>query len=153
MYWNCLKMPALWVIIIDPSMITSIKISAKGTLCFIHEFILDYYFAWSTLYIVNWKLTPNSNMNCKSEHVIYLATCPGCEEYYIGETKLLIAQVRVHKQQIKKNNRSEIFHARNTLKNVKEEELAYSLFIKCGIQTRYLERPKSIFSFISTNPR
>ncbi|XP_062601156.1 uncharacterized protein LOC134262845 [Saccostrea cucullata] len=47
------------------------------------------------------KLTPNANMTCKSENVIYCITCPTCDENYIGQTGKLNARVRVHKQQIR----------------------------------------------------
>lgn len=44
----------------------------------------------------------NASMNCKSENLIYCATCPTCKENYIGQTgDHLFDRVRVHKQQIK----------------------------------------------------
>ncbi|VDI10661.1 Hypothetical predicted protein [Mytilus galloprovincialis] len=46
-------------------------------------------------------IKPNKSMNCKSENVIYCATCPTCNKNYIGQTNRLIDRVRVHKQQIK----------------------------------------------------
>ena len=43
----------------------------------------------------------NANMTCESKDVIYVITCAGCNEYYIGETSnTLRARVRVHKQHI-----------------------------------------------------
>ena len=40
-------------------------------------------------------------MSCDTKDVIYVITCPGCNEYYIGETgNTLRARVRVHKQHI-----------------------------------------------------
>lgn len=43
----------------------------------------------------------NSPMSCTSQNVIYVITCPGCNEFYIGETGNQIrARVRVHKQHI-----------------------------------------------------
>ena len=40
-------------------------------------------------------------MTCKSSNLIYVITCAGCDEYYIGETGTqLRARVRVHKQHI-----------------------------------------------------
>ncbi|KAK3097441.1 hypothetical protein FSP39_009676 [Pinctada imbricata] len=46
-------------------------------------------------------LRPNDHMNCKSQNLIYCATCPTCNYFYIGQTGRLIDRVRVHKQQIK----------------------------------------------------
>ncbi|XP_056012120.1 uncharacterized protein LOC130052095 [Ostrea edulis] len=46
-------------------------------------------------------LKVNANLNCKSENLIYCATCPTCGENYIGQTNKLNARVRVHKQQVK----------------------------------------------------
>lgn len=43
----------------------------------------------------------NANMSCDTKNVLYVITCPGCQEYYIGETSNpLRARIRVHKQQI-----------------------------------------------------
>ena len=40
-------------------------------------------------------------MACESKDVIYVITCAGCNEYYIGETSnTLCARVRVHIQHI-----------------------------------------------------
>ena len=40
-------------------------------------------------------------MSCDKKNVIYVITCPGCKEFYIGETEnTLRARVRVHKQHI-----------------------------------------------------
>ena len=47
------------------------------------------------------EIKPNASMHCKSENLIYCATCPTCGEHYIGQTKRLIDRVRVHKQQIR----------------------------------------------------
>ena len=46
-------------------------------------------------------LRANDRMNCKSQNLIYCATCPTCKEFYIGQTGRLIDRVRVHKQQIR----------------------------------------------------
>ena len=47
----------------------------------------------------NFKI--NANMSCDTRDVIYVITCPGCNEYYIGETSnTLRSRVRVHKQHI-----------------------------------------------------
>ena len=43
----------------------------------------------------------NTNMSCDTRDVIYVITCPWCNEYYIGETSnTLRSRVRVHRQQI-----------------------------------------------------
>jgi Tfp pilus assembly protein PilV len=40
-------------------------------------------------------------MSCDTRDVIYVITCPGCNEYHIGETSnTLRSRARVHKQQI-----------------------------------------------------
>ena len=40
-------------------------------------------------------------MSCETKDLIYVITCHGCEEYYIGETRTTLrTRVRVHKQQI-----------------------------------------------------
>ena len=42
-----------------------------------------------------------TNMDCKSRNVLYLITCNGCGEQYVGKTHdTLNARVRVHKQHI-----------------------------------------------------
>ena len=46
-------------------------------------------------------LTPNQDMNCKSQNLIYCTTCRECNEIYIGQTGRLIDRVRAHKQQIR----------------------------------------------------
>lgn len=46
-------------------------------------------------------ITPNRSMNCKSENIIYCATCPTRSQNCIGQTKTLNESVRVRKQQIK----------------------------------------------------
>ncbi len=41
-------------------------------------------------------------MTCKSRNVLYILTCQGCKEQYVGMTNdTLAARMRVHKQQIK----------------------------------------------------
>jgi transglutaminase/protease-like cytokinesis protein 3 len=48
------------------------------------------------------KFTVQSNMNCKTENVIYCMICEMCGENYIGQTGNKIAdRVRVYKQQIR----------------------------------------------------
>ena len=43
----------------------------------------------------------NANMSCDSKNAICVINCPGCKEFYIGETgNTLGARVRVHKQHI-----------------------------------------------------
>ena len=40
-------------------------------------------------------------MSCETKNHIYVITCHGCNEYYIGETSTTLrARIRVHKQQI-----------------------------------------------------
>ena len=40
-------------------------------------------------------------MNCASKNLIYALICPGCSDFYIGETRnTLRERTRVHKQQI-----------------------------------------------------
>ncbi|XP_061175938.1 uncharacterized protein LOC133184880 [Saccostrea echinata] len=47
------------------------------------------------------QFTVNANMSCDTKNVIYVITCPGCHQYYIGETSNpLRARVRVHRQHI-----------------------------------------------------
>ena len=41
-------------------------------------------------------------MNCKSKNVLYIISCNGCGEQYVGKTHdYLHSRVRVHKQHIK----------------------------------------------------
>ena len=43
----------------------------------------------------------NSDMTCDSKNLIYVISCEGCNEFYIGETgTTLRARIRVHKQHI-----------------------------------------------------
>ena len=43
-----------------------------------------------------------SRMNCKSKNVLYIITCNGCREQYIGKTHdMLSSRMRVHRQQIR----------------------------------------------------
>ncbi|XP_062579660.1 uncharacterized protein LOC134241640 [Saccostrea cucullata] len=47
------------------------------------------------------QFTVNANMSCATKNVIYVITCAGCQEFYIGETSnQLRARVRVHRQHI-----------------------------------------------------
>lgn len=47
------------------------------------------------------QFTVNNNMSCQTRNVIYVITCSGCGELYIGETgSALRERIRVHKQQI-----------------------------------------------------
>ena len=47
------------------------------------------------------KFYIKSQMNCKTKNVLYIMTCQGCNEQYVGMTNdALNARVRVHKQQI-----------------------------------------------------
>ena len=47
-------------------------------------------------------VTPNGNFECGSRNVIYIATCMGCRENYIGETgDRLLTIWTVHRQQSK----------------------------------------------------
>ena len=47
------------------------------------------------------QFTVNNNMSCQTRNVIYVITCSGCGELYIGETgSTLRERIRVHKQQI-----------------------------------------------------
>ncbi len=49
--------------------------------------------------------TVKTNMNCRSKNVIYVLTCAGCGEHYIGETGMqLNDRVTVHRQQIRDPN-------------------------------------------------
>ena len=42
------------------------------------------------------------DMNCKTKNVLYILTCCGCGEQYVGKTHdMLAARMRVHKQQIR----------------------------------------------------
>ena len=51
----------------------------------------------------------NCNMSCDTSNVVYVITCPGCQNYYIGETGTsLRTRVRVHKQQILNANYRQI---------------------------------------------
>ena len=41
-----------------------------------------------------------SNMNCKTEFVVYTLTCKNCGEFYIGKTTNMLKQrMTVHRQQ------------------------------------------------------
>lgn len=43
----------------------------------------------------------NSDMTCESKNLIYVITCGGCNQFYIGETgTTLRARIRMHKQHI-----------------------------------------------------
>lgn len=45
---------------------------------------------------------PNWNFTCKSKNLIYLITCEGCKESYVGQTgNSLCERVRIHRQQIR----------------------------------------------------
>ena len=47
------------------------------------------------------KFYIKSRMDCKSENVLYIITCNGCKEQYIGKTNdQLSSRMRVHRQQI-----------------------------------------------------
>lgn len=48
--------------------------------------------------------TIKQNMSCTSKNIIYVITCNGCNEQYIGHTSDLRKRVTVHKQQIKDSN-------------------------------------------------
>ena len=50
---------------------------------------------------VNKTFKVKANMDCTTKNLIYVLTCQGCKQYYIGHTNDLRARVRVHKQQIK----------------------------------------------------
>ena len=40
-------------------------------------------------------------MSCETKNLIYVITCHGCNEFYIGETSTTLrARIRVHKQQM-----------------------------------------------------
>ena len=43
----------------------------------------------------------NTKMNCEVKNVIYVITCRGCGENYIGETNNLRQRVTIHNQQIR----------------------------------------------------
>ena len=44
----------------------------------------------------------NAPMSCTTKNLIYVITCTGCGEFYIGQTGTTLRdRVRVHKQQIK----------------------------------------------------
>lgn len=47
------------------------------------------------------NFTVNADMSCETKNLIYVITCPGCNEFYIGETSTTLrARIRVHKQHI-----------------------------------------------------
>ena len=40
-------------------------------------------------------------MSCETKNLIYVITCHGCNEFYIGETSTTLrVRIRVHKQQM-----------------------------------------------------
>ncbi|OOZ57814.1 hypothetical protein [Solemya velum gill symbiont] len=48
------------------------------------------------------NIKPNANMNCKTKNLVYCITCPGCSEWYIGQTgNSLCERMRIHRQQIR----------------------------------------------------
>lgn len=48
------------------------------------------------------RVTTNGNFECSSRNVVYIATCSGCSESYIGETgDELLSRFAVHRQQSK----------------------------------------------------
>lgn len=49
------------------------------------------------------KFTVKARMSCQSQNIIYVISCPGCNEFYIEETGSTVrSRVRVYKQQIDK---------------------------------------------------
>ena len=49
----------------------------------------------------NYVFHVNSDMSCESKNLIYVITCGGCNQFYIGETgTTLRSRIRVHKQHI-----------------------------------------------------
>ena len=45
------------------------------------------------------KITPNAKISCSSLNVVYCIVCPGCKEFYIGETKCLRKRMNLHRSQ------------------------------------------------------
>ena len=68
----------------------------------------------------NMKFTVKYNMDCSCKSVIYVMTCNGCNEFYIGQTSDFRKRVTVHKQQIRQAEYQQIplsGHIRNCAKN------------------------------------
>ena len=67
-------------------------------------------------------------MSLETKNFIYVITCHGCNEYYIGETSTTLrARIRVHKQQIN--------HA----------EYRQSKFYKILIESNFIRKEKEKF--------
>lgn len=49
------------------------------------------------------SFTIRSNITCSNKCVIYVITCNGCQENYIGQTSDLRKRVTVHRQQIRQS--------------------------------------------------
>ena len=57
---------------------------------------------WINITTTGQKFKIKTPMNCKSKNVLYIITCKGCREQYVGMTNdTLCARVRVHKQHIR----------------------------------------------------
>ena len=56
----------------------------------------------------NLKFKIKCNMDCSCKEVIYVITCNGCQEHYIGQTQELRKRVTVHKQQIRQQEYEQI---------------------------------------------
>ena len=68
------------------------------------------YLREGSMYNFNGKIfTIRHDMSCSTQNVIYVITCHGCNQYYIGETKNTIrCRTRIHKQQINNPNYRQI---------------------------------------------
>lgn len=68
----------------------------------------------------NKTFTVKCNMDCSNKSVIYVMTCNGCNEFYIGQTSDFRKRVTVHKQQIRQPEYQQIplsGHIRNCAKD------------------------------------
>ena len=51
-------------------------------------------------FLNNKRFEVRSNMNCKTEYVVYTLTCKNCGEFYVGKTTNMLKQrMTVHRQQ------------------------------------------------------
>ena len=81
-------------------------------------------------------------MHCKSEKLIYCATCANCGEHSIGQTKRL-------NDRVSSSSKSEIqlYETRrvaNILRTVEGKNLKFSPFFKCGKTMKFREQLKNI---------
>lgn len=76
---------------------------------------------------VNFQFNVKTRMNCESRNVIYVLTCNGCNEYYIGETQYLRSRTNLHRSHIKNPSVNSLFVSQHIF-NCAKEEPKYKMF-------------------------